>query len=975
MRLNENAGHPDQQWTVGDMHGRPPDPSDPCDPPVPGPEERAWVSIGTTPPPPLHNAPYTLTASYTYVVGPMPFQYLTDQLAIELSFANLVVAVVEDATHPPVLLWHPTDAQKRKCEVAFTLSSRQQETVDVTLSVYDLSRPDDAAPVRRVVLQDLTAIVGGEREIWTWDGRNDQGQTMPKGVYPFVVTAMADPIPQDMIDRDKSSHLTLQRGTDGQGQPAAEAEPLGYDEQAGTQDFLVRYGLHCQSTRTDNDGDHRWDEDPVDGQDNDGDLLFDEDPQDPADATQGELIVHDPDFQVWQADLSTLRCETHSTEQNEVTDGLHATLAGEQHALVAKVPAAFLAKVGKYDFAIRAKDAHGHLGRSHANKWALECGQLCRWNPDLDTDSDNDGDIDEDDDPIEADADKPGRIVALNDDDDNGNGIPDLTPGDDEYTDDDMVEVILRAVPMTPDNKLTLRCPQGGAKIRVWPNQYKGPGEALDLPHEFEFGGGDISVWVEGLETSAAPGDVVLELVGTVDGEEYVDVVRLTVARLRLKEATFGGPHHPVVRDNGAGQYVAPHWLDNNEDGDGKDPGDQRYPVCYTRDTRMQVAAKVLLAPPDLFPGPFQIRGDGPGAWDVSATGATVNGIEITIPLTECPTPFLNEIDFFNPMEIKWELSPDGGATWLNVGKSDDRVYVMLANPVANSLYETIVDIGCRNADGKSNANDGVTAIWGDFQGPIPGVRRKVMDGDNNVDGVNMRYWLPANSTPQTLAGMLASPVGNGSCVAWSELLHETVRAQGIPGSQIYEVQASTIVNPDADGFLVKNWNFGHHVRTGPLGGCETAANPDDFQAIPEGPAPPDASCVTPGPNGTLGTAPGGNDVEADGLFAGTAHPYLLFTGQWGGDPAQPYGDQAGDVANQPGVAGQHNAEPPEFFYNHYVVRYGIEIYDPSYGAGPFADELAHETTSILGIKATLPVGPCARRDDPARQELIYIPR
>ncbi|NCP28496.1 MAG: hypothetical protein GW867_00570, partial [Armatimonadetes bacterium] len=208
-------------------------------------------------------------------------------------------------------------------------------------------------------------------------------------------------------------------------------------------------------------------------------------------------------------------------------------------------------------FAIRAKDAHGHLGRSHENKWALERGQTAPWPPDIDTDSDNDGDIDEDDDPIEYDADKPGRIVPLNDDDDNDNGQPDLNDGQTPQ-EDDLAQVILRAQPMTPDNVLYVRMnpTDGRERVRLWLDAQKaqecvlqevqdGQGNTLYWERAFNFGGQDIDVYVEGIAVSAAAGDVTLRLVGKVDegqrdqqGQpvlvEYEDRARFTVVQVDL---------------------------------------------------------------------------------------------------------------------------------------------------------------------------------------------------------------------------------------------------------------------------------------------------------------------------------------------------------------------------------------------------------------------------------------------------------
>jgi hypothetical protein len=247
-----------------------------------------------------------------------------------------------------------------------------------------------------------------------------------------------------------------------------------------------------------------------------------------------------------------------------------------------------------------------------------------------------------------------------------------------------------------------------------------------------------------------------------------------------------------------------------------------------------------------------------------------------------------------------------------------------------------------------------VSSIWAAF------TTRSVA----RVDGVQMGYWTGGQNTCQSLAYMLASPGGDGSCVAWSQLFHQTLEAQGITGSEIFEITADTTVNPGADGFLVKNWNFGKHITTGNNGTCDSHLSGDDV-SVPLTGSMPNVACITPGPNGTLDSSASGDDQVVDGLLIGTQYPYILYSGSWLGSP---YGIMFGDVANQPGIPGQNNPEPPPFFGNHFVVEYQGSVYDPSYGAGPFASELDHKNAAIDGIKS----GNEANKNNSAIQELDY---
>jgi hypothetical protein len=54
----------------------------------------------------------------------------------------------------------------------------------------------------------------------------------------------------------------------------------------------------------------------------------------------------------------------------------------------------------------------------------------------------------------------------------------------------------------------------------------------------------------------------------------------------------------------------------------------------------------------------------------------------------------------------------------------------------------------------------------------------------------------------------------------------------------------------------------------------------------------------------------------------------------------------------KPGVnhPGQNNPTPPEAFYNHFIVRAIGKFWDPSYGTGPYNDQVAWEADSIDGL-------------------------
>ena len=72
------------------------------------------------------------------------------------------------------------------------------------------------------------------------------------------------------------------------------------------------------------------------------------------------------------------------------------------------------------------------------------------------------------------------------------------------------------------------------------------------------------------------------------------------------------------------------------------------------------------------------------------------------------------------------------------------------------------------------------------------------------------------------------------------------------------------------------------------------------------------------------------------------------------------------DAVDLMGAAGQGNANPPGRFYNHFIVKYNNQYYDPSYGNGPYASQAAWENASLDGFfKDLAGGGTVAKKNDP----------
>ena len=81
------------------------------------------------------------------------------------------------------------------------------------------------------------------------------------------------------------------------------------------------------------------------------------------------------------------------------------------------------------------------------------------------------------------------------------------------------------------------------------------------------------------------------------------------------------------------------------------------------------------------------------------------------------------------------------------------------------------------------------------------------------------------------------------------------------------------------------------------------------------------------------------------------------------------------------GVDAQGNTTPPGGFYNHFITLYDGDYYDPSYGSGPFNNQMDWENASLDGYRKICVVSSGAspviavKEEDAAVVETVFIPR
>jgi hypothetical protein len=309
------------------------------------------------------------------------------------------------------------------------------------------------------------------------------------------------------------------------------------------------------------------------------------------------------------------------------------------------------------------------------------------------------------------------------------------------------------------------------------------------------------------------------------------------------------------------------------------------------------------------------VKGDGPGNLDFPETTAAISGNDLPITDVECSNPFVNEVDFFDPMSIAWSFSADDSSTRCDAGTSVNQTYITLGDPLT-TVFHTLVHLGCKNADGENMEANCMSKIWSEFTDRD--VRR--------IDGVQLTYYATSTCTNITTASLLAN--GDGQCGAWSHFMKDCLCVQGITNATIKTVAPKdhwAYNNDDEelailahDGFFINNWQFQYPWD------CVDDQNgnwiDDDFEDV-------------------LST-----NITYTGVGDGWLYPYISELGS--------------DFIDQSGIAGQGTQDPALSQFNfHKLIKYHNNYYDPSYG-NSYDSLLELQQQSIAGFWSGDPLNP-----------------
>ncbi|MBA3704331.1 MAG: hypothetical protein H0W84_00070 [Bacteroidetes bacterium] len=360
-----------------------------------------------------------------------------------------------------------------------------------------------------------------------------------------------------------------------------------------------------------------------------------------------------------------------------------------------------------------------------------------------------------------------------------------------------------------------------------------------------------------------------------------------TYSNVKIVSVTFSGNLN-IRKDDGTGNYTAPHWLASNT---------TKSPVAYVSGNAPKVAAALTITCATV-PATVWVRGHGSDLIEFPAVQVTVASSattthNMTYPATTGSKVFAAGIvRFFKPYSIDWEISFDNGTTWKAIETTTNTLYVTKSAPLsetANYMYHTVYDLSCRNAQTKSVDADIISAVWSEF------VDHVVLNYNND----SLFYYKLMNTPNSTLSALLK--YRDAQCYTFAQLFLASIKIQGIVKSNnyVYVTPTSNKVCGGSyyvDQFLVKSWTFG-----------------------------------TPSGSGTCSDFPYKNTYTNLFNASNTAYNFTYK-----------------DVTDSGGIPGSCTSNPSSFFNNHQIAKIDGVYYDACYGV-TFASISAIKTAAFSG--------------------------
>jgi hypothetical protein len=273
-------------------------------------------------------------------------------------------------------------------------------------------------------------------------------------------------------------------------------------------------------------------------------------------------------------------------------------------------------------------------------------------------------------------------------------------------------------------------------------------------------------------------------------------------------EVAFSGANYTELKHySGTPVYNAPHWRDENKDGDVDDDPhtlteDRNFSVAFVSGEKMSVGAYFSAVGIPHSSG-FEITANldsTNGEKDLDKVECFDGANEIVLPITETQKPFTDSVQFYDrfngdAFKATWTINFDN--TSLEVGKTEHQIYVTLNKPFTGQLdpeatvennYEDIFFHACKApVEGLKVEAAIVDKIWEEFKDREVS-RYELERGKADVDKANalgapgMIYWKPGEEPCRTFPEFMRE--GHTSCGLWSKFFEECIAMHGITGGE-----------------------------------------------------------------------------------------------------------------------------------------------------------------------------------------------
>ncbi len=348
-----------------------------------------------------------------------------------------------------------------------------------------------------------------------------------------------------------------------------------------------------------------------------------------------------------------------------------------------------------------------------------------------------------------------------------------------------------------------------------------------------------------------------------------------------------------------------------------KAPNDQT-PVAFVSGTSARVTAKFVGCD-----GITWVKGDGPGNYDPPPAPVSNSFYSASLPAFTA-----GKTDFYEPFEITWYVSRNQNGPWIEVGKSQNPLYVIYSQtPITNlTFFHSLLYYGCKHGKDMTSQNAIVDAIYNNT------FSSRTLPRKDSPTKTAMSYWAwphPQGQGDDCFSTQSLLRYENGRCGAWARFFDDIIKSQGIIGSQI-----SVVTWPDGVGPLefslptdINNF-FGAHANS-------VKYDPSfDFQ---------------------------GNPYLAAEFFVNnwnfSSNKFYLWDREWmpynlptNPVPLPPPNTNILTYAPSNGASAQGNDNPMSTFADHGIVKYNNKYYDPSYGTSAQSSKNDWENVSLAGF-------------------------